>query len=500
MNAPAGPDIGGTGAAPGLAGRTAWGVVWALVATSGARLVWLLALAFLTRLLTPEEFGLLAFALVFILYVETVGDLGTGVALVRWPGDAARAAQVTFWVNLGTGLLWFGLTVALAPAVAAFFQHPEGEPVLRVLAASFLLKALGNTHDALCLKAMRFRARLVPELGQALARGVVAVALAWHGFGVWSLVTGYLAGLAVWVVGLWLVVPWRPRWRMPGDLAAPMLRFGAPLVAVNVLAAVVHHVDLVIVGRVLGATALGLYQIATKVPEMTVILVVWVASKVLLPAFSALQGSPRALAGAYLAALRYVGALAVPAAAGLVLLAEPLVVTLFGDAWRGAAPILQALGAYAGLRALGSHAGDVLKATGRSGLLAGLAVVKAAVLVPALLIAASAGAVAVAATLAGVTTLTLALNLAVVSRLLGLRPAQLGRALAPSLAAGATLALALVAWTLATGGLADPIVLAGGVLLGAGVYLAALWAVSPGLFVQLRASLAGGSAVGSEAA
>jgi lipopolysaccharide exporter len=494
------PPPGTEAAPPGLAGRTAWGVVWALVAASGARLLWLVALACLTRLLSPQEFGLLAFALVFILYVETLGDLGTGVALVRWPADAARAAQVTFWVNLGAGLLWFSLTLALAPGVAAFFGHPEGAPVLRVLGATFLLKALGNTHDALCVKAMRFRARMVPELGQALTKGAVAVALAWQGLGVWSLVAGQLAGLAVWVAGLWVVVPWRPRLALPSELVAPMLRFGGPIVAVNVLAALVHHVDLVIVGGAFGAVALGLYQLATKLSEMTVVLMIWVGGKVLLPAFSLLQSSRQALADAYLAALRYVGALAVPLATGLALMAEPVVVILFGADWRGAAPILQALAVHTGLRALGSHAGDVLKATGRSGLLAALGVAKAVVLVPALLLAAPGGAVAVAWVLAAVTALGLLVDLAVIRRLLGLAPEALLGVLAPSLVAGVVLVLALSGWRLAAADVAASLGLVGGALLGGAAYLAALVWIDPRLFTQLRQSLGTRAAVAEEAA
>jgi lipopolysaccharide exporter len=160
----------------GLARATAWGVVWAFVATALSRLAWLAALAVLARLLAPEEFGLFAFGLVFLTYVETIGDLGTGTALIHWPRRTGDAAHVTFYLNLGMGLFWFALAQAAAPWVAGFFRNPAGEPVIRVLAVSFLLKALGNTHDALCQKELRFRARLVPETALTVGKGVVASA------------------------------------------------------------------------------------------------------------------------------------------------------------------------------------------------------------------------------------------------------------------------------------------------------------------------------------
>lgn len=455
-----------------LARATAWGVVWAFVATALSRSAWLAALAVLARLLAPEEFGLFAFGLVFLTYVETIGDLGTGTALIHWPRRTGDAAHVTFYLNLGMGLFWFALAQAAAPWVAAFFRNPDGEPVIRVLAVSFLLKALGNTHDALCQKELRFRARLVPETALTVGKGVVAVALAFAGFGVWSLVWGQLAGLAFQAAALWRIVPWRPGGRFPSDLVGPLTAYGRGIIVVNVLAAVVHHADLVVVGRMLGTTALGFYQMATKVPEVTVTLAVWVVGKVLFAAFSRAHAAGRGLARGYLTALRYVSLLTVPAAAGLCLVARPLVQVLFGADWLPAVPILRALAVYVGLRSLGSHAGDVLKATGRTGLLAGLAVAKAALLVPALVLAGRVSGQTVAMTLAGVTGVTALVNLVVVSRLVDVRARQMAGALAGSFAGAAAMVAAVAAWGVLGPELAPAAELAVQVVLGAVVYAA----------------------------
>ena len=463
--------------------RTAWSVVWAFAGTAASRLLWLGALAILARILAPRDFGLLAFALVYITYVETVADLGTGSALIFWPERREEAAQVTFVSNALAGLGWCAVTLLAAPWIADFFNSPEGVPILRALALSFPLKFLGTTHDAICQKDMRFRTRLIPEVVMAAGKAGVAVSLALAGFGVWSLVWGQLAGLAAWTAALWLVVPWRPKWRWPSsDLARPMLAYGRGIVAVNVLAAVTHHADLVIVGRMLGARILGLYQMAYKVPEMTVIVSVWVVSKVLFPAFSRAHASGEEVGALYVGALRWIALLTVPASLGLALVAEPLVVTVFGERWREAAPILQALALYTGLRALGAHAGDVLKATGRPGLLAAIAVAKAVLLVPLLLLAARSGPVAVALTMAGVTAVTLLFNVIAVCRLARVRPGDLLAALRPSLLAGAGMAAAVLA-------LPDPVRLAPAMAVGAAAYLLILWLMNPGLIGEARRAL-----------
>jgi PST family polysaccharide transporter len=473
----------------GLARATAWGVVWAFAASALSRLAWLAALAVLARLLAPEDFGLFAFGLVFLTYLETIGDLGTGQALIHWPRRTADAAHLTFYANLAMGVLWFALAQAAAPWVAAFFRSPDGEPVIRVLAVSFLIRALGNTHDALCQKELRFKARLIPETALTAGKGLLAVALAFAGFGLWALVWGQLAGLVLQTIALWAIVPWRPGGRWPGDLVRPMLVYGRGIIAVNVLAAVVHHADLVVVGRMLGTTALGFYQMATKVPEVAVTLAVWVVGRVLFAAFSRAHAAGRDLARGYLAALRYVSLVTVPAAAGLFAVAEPLVRSLFGDAWLPTVPILRALAVYVGLRSVGSHAGDVLKATGRTGLLAGLAVAKAVVLVPLLIAAGRVSPVAVAATLAAVTGATALVNLLVVARLVRVRPRELAAALSTSLAATAAMAAALAAWRLwgpELGPLAD---LAAQVPLGGAVYLGVVLALDAGAVREAAASL-----------
>lgn len=469
------------------------GVAWAFGATAASKLAWMAGLAVLARLLAPEHFGLFAFALVFIAYVETLGDLGTSAALIHWPERTEEAAQVAFWANLATGLLWFGLTQLAAPAVAAFFQSPEGEPILRVLALSFLIKALGNTHDALCRKALRFRARLLPESSLALSKALVAVALAWAGLGAWSLVWAQLAGLTLQTATLWLIVPWRPRVRLrvARDLVVPMMRYGGGIVGVNVLAAVVHHADLVVVGRMLGAGALGIYQIAAKLPEATIAIGIWTVSLVLFPAFSRFHAAGAGLAEAYLTALRYVSLVTLPAAAVLIVAAEPLVLVLFGQRWAPGIPVLQALAAYAGLRSLGSHAGDVLKATGRTHLLAGLAAVKAILLLPALIAAARWGAPAVAASLAAVTGLTAALMVGVVARLIRIPPRRVLAAVAPALRTTALTVLPVLAWTTWGPQVPAPAGLAALLALGVGTYLMALHRVEPALLRGARESLRG---------
>lgn len=462
-----------------LGRRTARGVLWSIFSTGSGRALSVVSLSVLARLLAPAEFGLFAFAILFLTYLDTIGDLGTGMALIHWPGKREEAAQVTYVVSVGMAILLFLSAQLLAPIVANFFQTPSGTPILRVLAASLLIKGLGNTHDALCRKDLRFKARIVPELGLTGLKAAVAIPLAWAGFGVWSLVWGQLVGVTVWTLALWRIVDWRPRWSWPAGTARSMFAYGRGIVSLNVLAGIVHHIDAVVVGRWLGTAALGFYQIAYRIPEMVLVLLVRQVSIVLFPALSSAHASGLSVRATYLAALRYTSLLALPAGAVLVVLAGPLVRVVFGPDWTPAVPILQALAVYVTLRSIGTHAGDVLKATGRPGLLAGLALAKAGVLIPVLVTAAPHGSVAVAVALAAVTALTALLDLGVVHRLEAIGGREGLETLRPAALAAACVGLACAGWMHVAPGFSPTATLLGGLATAAVAYGIALRVVEP---------------------
>lgn len=466
---------------------TARAALWAFLGTAGSRAITLVGLALLARLLAPREFGLLAFAMVYITYAETIGDLGSGMALVYWPDRRDDAAQVTFMVNAVAGVLWCLITFAIAPWVADFFNAPNGAPIVRVLGLSFILKYLGNTHDALAQKDLRFRARIIPEVSLAAVKAAVSLVFAWRGYGAWSLVYGHLAGVGLSTLLLWVVVPWRPSLRLPMDLVRPMLAYGRGIIVVNVLAAITHHADLAVVGRFLGTTSLGLYQMASKIPETTVVVLLWVVSKVLFPAFSKMHAAGDSLRRPYLTATRYISAVTLPAAAGLFLLARPIVLLFLGPKWADAAPILSALSVYTALRALSTHAGDVLKATGRAHLLARLAVLKAILIVPGLLIGVRYGAVGVAVGLGVATALSTLISLIVASRIIRVRLGEIAAALFPSVGATAVMSLAVLFWARWSAVHAPPVVqVLAGVAAGMLVYSAALAFFDRDLFRHAR--------------
>ena len=466
--------------------KTVRAAAWGFFAASAKRVVTLVGLTLLARLLTPRDFGMVGFAFVYLTFVEVAGNFGTGNALIYWPDRREDAAQTTFIINAAAGLFWCLFTVAVAPLIADFFNEPHGVAILRVLAVTTLIKFLGNTHDALAQKDLRFKERSVPELAFPLMKAAVALVMAWLGYGVWSLVWGQVAGITAWTIAVWAVVPWRPTWTIPSGLFGPILKYGRNIVAIQTMAAVMFDIDVVFVGRFLGVTTLGLYQMAARIPDSSVMVLVSMASRALFPAFAKVHAEGGDVRKAFLIAIRCMSSLTFPASMGLALLARPIIVVFFGAKWAEAAPILAVLAIYVMFRATDYEVNNVLKATGKTNVVVRLTALKAVLLAPAVVIGAMYSAQAVAGALAIVSFIGMIVATALAAPVIDVPLRTIAAAITRSGASTAAMSAAVIAWMFAASSLPPVVQLAGGILIGAVVYLVALRLLDPEIFDWAR--------------
>lgn len=474
----------------GLAQTALLGVFWSYASFAGGKLLAFASTVVLARLLLPTEFGQVGFVLLVIGYLDTLGDLGVGSALIYKHKHTEEAANIAFLISLATGILWLFLAISLAPVVAAFFHDPAVESLLPAMAWVFVITALGNTHDALLRTRLAFKRRFIPDVARALLKGFCSILLAWLGWGVWSLVWGQLIGAATATLALWIVMPWRPRLQVSFGLAGQMLRYGSQIVSVNALATIVHHVDFLIVGRLLGSAALGFYSLAYRIPEMCISLIIWAVGRVTFPAYSKLQEDHQTLRSAFLVTLRYLSLLTLPAGVGLAMSATMLVPVLYGDKWTPMVPAVQAMALTGSLRSLGSHAGDVYKAIGRPDILVKLALLRAAVLIPALVWGAQWGIAGVALTQLLVTGASTALSLYVASRMLSVAAGAYWSQFRPSALGSLLMALALEVLVLLVSGWPHALGLAVVVGVGLVVYGVSIRLISKSTVEQAKIAIA----------
>ena len=462
--------------------------LWAAASYAGGKVLVFVATLVLARLLVPSEFGLVAFALAVIYYLEYVTDLGLGAALIyRSDAEDPRVSSTAFWIGVVGAVVLFVASWFAAPLLADVGPGHAVVPLFRVLALQFLFSALGKAHEYRLRRSLQFRRLFWPELASGLGKGVVSIALAVAGAGAWSLVIGQLVGTLSQSIALWIVHPFRPGWHVSRRHVAPMMRFGLGIVAVGLLGQGAKNFDYVVVGAKLGAAALGVYYLAFRLPELVIVAGFQVANDVLFPFYArlrdgALEAGDDDLRRGYLQTVRLGAMVAWPAALGMAALALPLVLVLYGERWRSAAAPLAFVAIWAGLASLASMPGAVFKALGRSWLLTATGIMQIAILFPAILLAAPYGITAVAASQVVEKTISLALLGAVIGRVLGVRWYAAFVAGAPALGLSAVMAGALYGLSVA---LPPGAALAVGIPLGAVVYLAALRRVVPDGFGML---------------
>jgi O-antigen/teichoic acid export membrane protein len=254
-----------------------------------------------------------------------------------------------------------------------------------VLALTFPLSAIGSIQEVLLIKDLAFNQKFIPDFARAISKGLISIGLAFAGLGPWSIILGQLGGLVVSTVILWKMIPWRLTNDFSWKYARSLLNYGLPLVGMNIVSVFVLNVDYLLVGRYLGAEALGIYTLAFRIPELTILQLCNIVAQVVFPVFAKIRDDEAALGKGFLKTAQYVALITVPVGLGMALLAKPFVLVLFGEKWIEVIPVMQAISIYTLLISLGYNAGDVYKAQGRPGILTQLAVLQAFMLVPVLL-------------------------------------------------------------------------------------------------------------------
>jgi lipopolysaccharide exporter len=426
-----------------LGTRTLRGMAWAYGAYGGGRVLVVVSTAILARLLTPRDFGVVALALVATTFLEAIKDMGLSQALiVASPEEEAARAQTVFSWSVVLGIVLALLTAALSPLIASFFHQRQLTWLLPVLGLTFILNALGATHYSLTRKHLNYRVRTVSEIVEVGVRGILAIALALAGFGAWSLVIGYVVGSASGTTALWLLVDFRPRLQLTRTHLRDLLSFGATLTVIDTTAIILYNIDYLFIGRVLGATSLGLYTIGFRIPEIAILNISHVAADVLFPAYSAMDRTR--LREGYLKSLRYMSMLTVPLAAGLAVLARPLVLVMFGHQWTGSIPVTRVIAGYTLLAALAIPPGTVLKVTRRTKLMIAFSVPVTVMLVLLLLIFTSYGIVTVALITTALQATLAPMQTIVVSRQLAMPLRDSMREMVPPVLAAAVMCATLV--------------------------------------------------------
>ncbi|MDE2111707.1 MAG: MOP flippase family protein [Alphaproteobacteria bacterium] len=319
------------------------GLSWSFIARFGSQLCQLVVSITLARMLTPNEFGIIGMLLVFTGFAQSFSDFGLGSALIYYQNVTEVHRSSAFWLQLGVGVFLTVLFYVLAPFIADFYSLPILTRLARLLSCVFFFQAVGQTHSALFAKEFRFKALAISNVGAATGSGIIAVIVAHAGYGVWALAWQPVVSAVTLAFLLSLQSPWRPRLMFNWAAASELWRYGSYLMGHGSLNYWLRNGDNLLIGKVLGAHALGVYARAYSLMLLPLTNIGSAVGQVMFPALSQLQNDVAKFRYQYLAATRGIALVSFPLMAGVAALARPLILFLLGDKWAEVVPILQIL-------------------------------------------------------------------------------------------------------------------------------------------------------------
>ncbi len=297
----------------------------------------------LARLLSPEDFGIVGMLGFFTMLGGSFIDAGFSAALIQKQNLTEDETSAVFLFNLFAGFLAALGLCAASSWIARFYGLPVLKPLACIAALGLVIGALGSVQGVLLSKELNFRTQMRIGVVTSVVSGAIAVYAAWRGAGVWSFSFQGLAGTIVGTILLWRWHPWRPR--MDARLSAlwPLFRFGSYLFFAGLMENIYTRLYALLIGKIYSPADLGQYTRADATQQMPGGFLTRIVNRVAFPIFSNVSHDHDLLRHGLQQAVRQLMLVSVPMSLGMLAIAQPLVLTLFGPGWLPCVPFLQIL-------------------------------------------------------------------------------------------------------------------------------------------------------------
>ena len=349
----------------GFSQRVVRGGMWVFGLKISLKVIGLGRLVIVARLLDPSDFGLMGIALLLKGVIETFSQTGFEQALIQKKEDISSYLDAAWTVQLLRGFILFAVIYALAPLAAAFFEAPHALSIIRVMGLTTFLHAFTNIGVICFKKELEFNKQFIYQLIVSLVDTLVTVVFAFLLRNVWALVLGWLAGELTGIAVSYILHPHRPKLNFGLNKARELFHFGKWVLGANIVIFFATQGDDFYLGRVLGVTALGFYQMAFRVGNLPSSEIAGMIGKVAFPAYSKLQTAPEKLREAYRRVVTISTLLSIPIAGGIVVLAPLFVATFMGEKWLPVIMPLRILALSGLFRSIAGTGGALFNAIGK---------------------------------------------------------------------------------------------------------------------------------------
>ena len=347
---------GGDGGHRGLGRAAARGAAVTMTGQVARILLQVVSVVVLAKLLTPHDYGLVAMVMAIAGLADIFRDFGLSTAAVQARGLTREQRDNLFWLNSALGALLCALIAAGGGLFASFYDEPDVAAIARLLAFTFLLNGIGTQYRADLSRRLRFRSLALADIVGQLAGFGAGLGLALAGAGYRALVAQQLVQAGTTLLYLGGAARWLPRrWSRDAGMG-PLLRFGRNMVGMQVVGYVNGNLDSVVIGRVFGASTLGVYNRAFQLLMVPLAQIRAPTTTVALPVLSRLDDHPDQYSAFVARGQVALGYSVIPGLAIVAAAADPVVALFLGDRWADVTPLLRIL-AFAGAVSLLAYVG-----------------------------------------------------------------------------------------------------------------------------------------------
>lgn len=326
-----------------LTGKTKKGLVWSFIerfSTQGVQFVFGIILA---RLLTPNDYGIIAMPLFFLALAQCLIDGGFATALVRKKEISQEDLSTAFYFNVTGGVVCYFLLFVLSSLIASFYNTPILESVLKVTSLTVLFNSLCIVQQSILTRLIDFRRQAIVSLLSCIISGVVGIYMAYNGFGVWALVVQQTGTAFLRLVLFWLVSSWRPSKVWSKESFHYLWGFGGKMMVTSILDSVYKNLYPLIIGKFFSANLLGYYTRAQQFAQLPSMNLTGILRRVTFPVLSVVQDDDDRLENIFRNILRVSVFTMFPLMFFLIGIAKPLIVILLTEKWLPVVLLLQIL-------------------------------------------------------------------------------------------------------------------------------------------------------------
>lgn len=352
------------------------GFFWKFGEQISSQLVSFVLSIILARLLTPNDYGVVALVNVFIILANVFVTSGFGTSLIQKENSDDLDFSTIFYLSELTSIFIYIIIFFAAPLIATFYKNSEMVLILRVFALQLPISAFNSIQQAYISKHIMFKKVFVSTTISAILSGLLGIAMAYSGFGVWALIGQYLSNTIIISITLAMQISWRPQLMFSWSAGKPLISFGWKMLATSLLGEFFNQLRSLILGKVYSASDLAYYNRGLRFPELISNNVNNTISSVLFPVLSEYGNNLEKVKNGLRRAIRMSTFILMPLLFGMMVTSKEIILLLLTKKWIAAVPFMQTLCMSCVFDTVSNENIQALKAIGRSDILLKLEIVK----------------------------------------------------------------------------------------------------------------------------